>query len=481
MENILVGRLKEQDILLKALNSRSPEMVAVIGRRRVGKTFLIHRTYADNMAFEIAGIQDGSLREQLKNFTFELKKAFGAAVPTEKPTSWLDAFQQLIMCLETLPDNGKRVVFFDELPWLATRKSDFLKGLSFFWNSWASRKHIVVVICGSSASWMIQKVVEHKGGLHNRLTKRIHLSPFNLFETEAFLKSLDIRLERYQIVQLYMAMGGIPHYLNAVEAGLSAAQNIERICFSPSGLLKNEFSRLYPSLFENADNHIAVIKALAEKWQGLTRNEIIARSKLTDGGGLSRCLEELISSGFVSTYFPFGKKKKEMLYRLTDEYSLFYLQFIENKDYKGVNIWQELSQTQHYKSWSGYAFESLCLKHIPQIKKALGISGVYAETSSFYQKGTTEEAGVQIDLLIDRKDNVINVFELKFYSGLLTLSKSYAENLRNKTMLFKDISQTRKQIFLNLLTTFGLKPNEYSIGLIDKAMTMDVLFAEEED
>lgn len=481
MDNILIGRSKEKEVLLKTLESRRPEMVAVIGRRRVGKTFLIQNVYADNMVFQISGIQDGSLREQLKNFTYLLKKTFGPEVaPLEKPTSWLDAFQQLITCLETKRSEEKQVVFFDELPWLATRRSDFLKGLSFFWNSWAVQKNIVVVICGSSASWMIQKVVEHKGGLHNRLTKRLHLFPFNLFETEAFLKSLNINFDRYQIIELYMALGGIPHYLNEVEAGLSAAQNIEKICFSSAGLLNNEFSRLYPALFENADNHIAVIKALAEKWQGLTRNEIVTLSKLTDGGGVTRCLDELISSGFVSTYFPFGKKKKEMLYRLTDEYSLFYLQFIQNKAHKGKNIWMELSQTQHYTSWSGYAFESLCLKHIPQIKKALGISGVYAETSSFYQKGTTQESGVQIDLLIDRKDNVINVFELKFYSGLLTLNKSYAEDLRDKITTFKELTQTRKQVFLNLLTTFGLKHNEHSLGLIDKALTMDALFTEED-
>jgi uncharacterized protein len=480
MENILIGRKKEKEILLNALASHKPEMVAVIGRRRVGKTFLIQKVYAQNMAFHIAGIQDATLKEQLKNFTYLLKQTFKTLAPPEKPTSWLDAFQQLITCLEATQNTEKQVIFFDELPWLATRKSDFLKGLSFFWNNWATQKNIVVVICGSSASWMIQKVVEHKGGLHNRLTRRIHLFPFNLCETEAFLKSLNIHFNRYQIVELYMVLGGIPHYLNEVEAGLSAAQNIEKICFSSSGLLNNEFSRLYPALFENADNHIAIIKALARKWQGLTRSEIVVLSKLTDGGGVTRCLEELISSGFISTYFPFGKKKKEMLYRLTDEYSLFYLQFIENKAYKGTNVWVELSQTQEYKSWSGYAYESLCLKHIPQIKKALGISGVYAETSSFYQKGTSQTAGVQIELLIDRKDNVINLFELKFYNGLMTLKKNYAEDLRDKMVIFKELTQTRKQIFLNLLTTFGLKQNEHSLGLIDKAFTMDILFSEEE-
>ena len=480
MEIPLIGREKEKEILLKAFQSREAEMVAIVGRRRIGKTFLIRNVYKEQIDVEVSGIQNISNKDQIKNFTLQLKNSLHENFIPRKTTDWLDTFQLMIECLEKKNKAGRMVVFIDELPWLATSKSGFLNGLSFFWNSWASQKNIVVVICGSSASWMIQKVVEHKGGLHNRLTKRVHLFPFNLHETEAFLKNLNIHFNRYQIVELYMAMGGIPHYLNEVEAGLSAAQNIERICFSPTGLLNNEFSRLYSALFENADNHIAVIKALAQKWQGLTRTEIIALSKLTDGGGVTRCLDELISSGFVSTYFPFGKKKKEMLYRLTDEYSLFYLQFIENKAHKGNNIWLELSQTQDYKSWSGYAFESLCLKHIPQIKKALGISGVYAETSSFYQKGTAQESGVQIDLLIDRKDNVINLFELKFYSGMMTLSKSYAEDLREKITLFKEITQTRKQVFLNLLTTFGLKPNEHSIGLIDKAMTMDVLFAEDE-
>ena len=480
MENILIGREHEREILLNALHSRKPEMVAVIGRRRVGKTFLIQSVYAQNMAFHIAGTQDSTLKEQLKNFTYLLRQTFKGIAPTEKPTSWLDAFQQLITCMEAVQSTEKQVVFFDELPWLATRKSDFLKGLSFFWNNWAAQKNIVVVICGSSASWMIQKVVEHKGGLHNRLTKRLHLFPFNLYETEIFLKNLNVNYNRYQIIELYMAMGGIPHYLNEVEPGLSAAQNIERICFSPSGLLNNEFSRLYPALFENADNHIAIIKTLAQKWQGMTRNEIVTLSKLADGGGFTRCLDELISSGFISSYFPFGKKKKEMLYRLTDEYSLFYLQFIENKAYKSKDVWVELSQTRAYKSWSGYAFESLCLKHISQIKKALGISGVYAETSGFYQKGTPQNAGVQIDLLIDRKDNVINLFELKFYSGLLTLSKSYADDLRDKVTVFKELTNTRKQVFLNLLTTFGLKQNEHSLGLVDKTLTMDALFSQEE-
>lgn len=480
MTNTLVGRTKESAILLKALHSPKPEMVAVIGRRRVGKTFLIQTVYAQNMTFHISGIQDGTLKEQLKNFTYLLKQSFGNNAPSEKPTSWLEAFQQLITCLESVKTTEKQVVFFDELPWLATRKSDFLKGLSFFWNNWAVQKNIVVVICGSSASWMIQKVVEHKGGLHNRLTRRIHLLPFNLCETEAFLQKLNINYNRYQIVELYMAIGGIPHYLNEVEAGLSAAQNIEKICFAASGLLNNEFSRLYPALFENADNHIAIIKALAQKWQGMTRTDIIAISKLSDGGGVSRCLEELIVSGFISTYYPFGKKKKEMLYRLTDEYSLFYLQFIENKAFKGNNIWIEQSQTQAYKSWSGYAFESLCLKHIPQIQKALGISGIYTEISSFYQKGTPQNAGVQIDLLIDRKDNVINLFELKFYNSPLTLTKNYAEALRHKVIIFKETTQTRKQVFLNILTTYGLKQNEHSIGLIDKAFAIDVLFTEED-
>lgn len=472
----LIGRTEEKRILQKAVDSEQAEMIAVIGRRRVGKTFLIRSFFEENFDFEITGIQAAPQGEQLKNFKLQLDKVSNNTLPIQQPKDWLDAFSLLIQHLESLDKNRQKVVFFDELPWLATNKSGFLRALGYFWNSWADRQNIIVVICGSAASWMIQKVVNHKGGLHNRITKRIFLKPFNLTETEAFLKSRKVFLDRYQILQIYMAMGGIPHYLAEIENGLSATQNIDQICFSPNGVLNNEFSRLYPALFENSENHIKIIRALAQKNSGLTRQEIIDKAKISDGGGLTKVLEELVASGFISKYFPFGHKKRKLIYRLTDEYSLFYLYFIENKIHEEAHIWQKLSQTQSWKTWSGYAYENICLKHIPLIKKRIGISGIYSESSSFYKAKTKENEGAQIDLVIDRNDHVINLFEIKFYNDEFAITQDYANRLRTKMSVFRTATKTKKQLFYMIITTFGLKKNQHSMGLIVHDLTFNDLF-----
>ena len=479
MENIFVGRKEEKVILEEALTSNEAEMVAIIGRRRVGKTFMIQSVYKDRIVFEVTGLQDASKKDQLENFVLQLAEASGNTFPIQTPDSWLKAFALLISFLKEKKGEEKPVVFLDELPWLATHKSGFLQGLSYFWNSWAVKQNIVVVICGSAASWMIQKVVNDRGGLHNRITRQIQLAPFTLAETELFLKSRNLHFDRYQIVQLYMALGGIPHYLKEIKGGRSATQNINQICFSPNARLKNEFLRLYPALFAKAENHISVIRALATKWKGLTRKEISTIAKVTEGGSLSRVLNELSHSGFISSYRPFGKKKKEKLYRLSDEYSLFYLKFIEGKEYEGKDIWNHLSQTQLYNTWSGYAFENICLKHIPQIKKALNIAGIYSLSSSFYHKGNKDDEGAQIDLLIDRKDGVINLFEIKFYNEPFTLTKDYAEKLMKKQRVFKSVSQTRKQLFFVLISAFGIVPNSHSMNLISQTLTLDDLFLNE--
>ena len=476
MDELLIGRKEEQEILRKALTSSKPEMVAVLGRRRVGKTFLIQSVFENRIDFEITGTQNASKEEQLINFTYEINKIAQNALPIQPPNNWMEAFILLIKLLENRSSDKKQVVFFDEVPWLATAKSGFLRALGFFWNSWAVKQNIVVVICGSATSWMIQKVVNHTGGLHNRITRRIYLAPFTLRETEEYLKNLQVYFDRYQIAQIYMAMGGIPHYLNAVESGKSATQNIEQICFSNNGLLKNEFIRLYPSLFSNAENHIAIVKTLAKSHQGLTRLRLAEKSHIANGGGLTKVLEELEHSGFISSYHPFNKKKKERLFRLTDEYSLFYLQFIEDKTHEGTDIWQQLSQTQIFKTWSGYAFENICLKHIPQIKKALSIAGIYSQSSSFYKKGTSTQKGTQIDLLIDRNDHIINLIEVKFYNESFTLTKNYAEDLRQKMSVFRSVTSTKKQLSWVLLTTFGLIHNQHSLGLIQNVLTLDDLF-----
>ncbi|MEZ4824734.1 MAG: ATP-binding protein [Bacteroidia bacterium] len=474
--NKLVGRLEEKKILEAALQSMKPEMVAVIGRRRIGKTFLVKSVYGNQIDYEITGIQHASRQEQLRNFMMQIAKYSSGLFPVTQPKDWLEAFYLLSKFLEGKQKSQKQIIFLDELPWLATHKSGFLKGLSWFWNSWAVNQNIVVVICGSAASWMIKKVVHDKGGLHNRITKRIYLQPFNLEETEYFFRTKNLNFDRYQILQLYMALGGVPHYLEEVEGGRSASQNIDAICFSQNGLLRDEFQKLYSSLFDESENHIKVIRTLAGKQKGCTRTEIVQNTSLSEGGGISTVIEELLHSGFISVYLPFGKKKKDSLYRLTDEFSLFYFQFMEHKLPGGTNIWQQLSKTQVYISWAGYAFENICFKHMPQIKKALGISGVYAIFYSFYKKGNENEDGIQVDLLIDRNDHIINLCEIKFYAAEYTIDKTAAMKLRNRIAKFKEVSHTRKQIFLTMITTFGVKENAYNHGLVDSALTMDDLF-----
>lgn len=382
----------------------------------------------------------------------------------------------LVRLLREQKTTKKRVIFFDEVPWMATHKSGFLKGLSYFWNSWAVREpNIVVVLCGSAASWMINKILRNKGGLHNRVTRRVRLQPFTLAETEAYLKSRHVYFDQYQLLQIYMVMGGIPHYLKELKVGKSATQNINRICFSEDGLLRDEFFSLYPALFQHANYHVAIIRALATKQSGMNRNEILEISKLPDGGRITQVLDELYQSGFIAIYPPFGKRKKGQVYRLVDQYSLFYLRFIE-KNLQNPPSWTSLSQTQSYKIWCGYAFENICLKHISNIKKALEIGGIYSTSSSFLKLGTSEEKGAQIDLVIDRSDHVINLVEVKFYNVEFSITKDYAQKLRDKIRVFQENTKTNRQVQLVFITTFGLKYNKHSLGLVHAALGMDIFF-----
>jgi|AntRauTorckE5430_2_1112549.scaffolds.fasta_scaffold07563_3 hypothetical protein len=476
-ETDFVGRIPELAMLERALTSAEAEMVAIIGRRRVGKTYLIRRAYERHMVFEMTGLQHGAKRVQLRNFADQLRAYSGSSIPLETPHNWQAAFQLLIHHLESLVSSEKQVIFFDEVPWIATPRSDFLSAFGLFWNSWASRKSVVVVICGSAASWMINKVVKNRGGLYNRITKRVFLKPFNLAETEHFLVSRGVRMDHYQILQVYMAMGGIPHYLKEVVPGKSAVQNVDDICFAEGGLLSSEFENLYFALFDDAARHIAIIRELEKVRKGLTRKEILKTVGLPDGGGATRVIDELSSSGFITGYYDFGKKRKGIRYRLTDEFSHFYLKFIEVHRNDGRGSWQRLSQTQRWKSWSGYAFENICLKHVNQIKEALRIGGVYSEASGYFHPGSPAVPGVQIDLLIDRNDHVINLCEIKFYNADFLLDKAGMEAIRSKMSLFKAATNTRKQLQNTLITTFPLTENQYSRGVIDQNITMDDLFA----
>ena len=473
----MIGRKEERQQLDNLLASNKAELLAVIGRRRVGKTYLIREHYKKQIVFEFTGTQHSKRRNQLKKFSQKLQEYTNSSLPIAVPEDWAAAFIQLKIYLKNRKiTKDKPVIFFDEVPWIASKRSGFLNEFGYWWNDWASQQQIVVVICGSAASWMIDKVVNHKGGLHNRITEYIHLQPFTLAEVKQYLEAIPLHLDHYQILQLYMSIGGIPHYLQHIRKGESATQIINRLCFHKDGILRNEFKNLYAALYEGHERHISVVKALSTKWKGLTRKEIIALTKLSNGGGLTQILTELISSAFVIEIVPYGKKKKDTLYRLVDEYSLFYLNFIEGQRAGKKDIWLQNAQNHPYKIWRGYSFENICLKHVEAIKQALGIAGVQTEISSFRSVGTTDRVGVQIDLLIDRNDQCINLCEMKFYNDDFTLTKEEAEKLRRRRSRFQQITKTKKTLFNTLVTTYGVVSNASSSSQVDSVVTMETLF-----
>lgn len=477
MNTTIIGREEEKRILARLLTSKVAELVALYGRRRVGKTFLVKTFYKDHMTFMCSGQYDGKTQEQLINFSVQLNTFFQKREPRKPPATWQEAFYQLQECLDYQADNKKKVLFFDELPWLDSHKSRFLSAFEYFWNMYAStRSDLIVVICGSAASWIIEKVLNNKGGLHNRVTQRMRLLPFSLLETEQYLAHRNIRLDRYHLLQLYMVMGGIPHYLNAVERGKSAAQIIDNICFSKDGALIDEFNNLYAALFKTPERHIQIIKGLAKKNKGLTRTELLNSSKLLTGGGITTALNELIESGFVEKIYPFGNQEKNSVYRLTDEYSLFYLRFMQGLKLNEKNKWQHISISPSYVSWCGYAFENVCFKHIMQIKMGLQIAGINSSYYSWRKVGNKTEAGAQIDLLIDRADNCVNICEMKFSTGPFTIDKKYFNKLQNKKQVFDSQLKTRKALILTMVTTYGVRDNDYKTQLIDSSLTMDGLF-----
>jgi hypothetical protein len=464
----MIGRKKEIERIERLLLSPRSEFLAVTGRRRVGKTYLVDSMLKAHYCFSMTGIQNGSMSAQLVNFGVKLSEYEGTAQP-KIPADWQSAFLLLKTHLRTLDKRKKHVIFIDELPWVETPKSGFLQMLAHFWNDYLSKEpHFILVICGSATSWVIKKVVNDPGGLHNRITENIHLYPFTLAETQAFLIEKGLQFSIQDLARVYMTLGGIPFYLENLRKGESYPASIERICFSPTGILHNEYNNLFQALFNNAEMHQSIAAALAGHPYGLEHADILKAIGLTQANGsYQRAMEELIVSDFVVENTPFGKQKRGSTYRLADEFCIFYHAFIKpNKKYS-PGMWQQLAEGQSFKVWTGYAFETLCHKHIDAIKRALGIAAVYTEISSLRIPVANGAPGFQVDLLIDRKDNCINLCEIKFHSTAYAISKEDYHQVLALRQRFIEFSGTKKQVFITLITNHGIAPNAYSQEIVD--------------
>ena len=479
----MIGREKEKQELLNLYNSDRAQLVAVYGRRRIGKTYLIDQVFKDKFVFRHAGLspleiksnkKDSPLKRQLHNFYNSL--ILYGMEKCECPDNWLDMFLLLELFLQSKDTGDRQVVFLDELPWLDTHKSGFMTAFESFWNNWGChRDNLMVIVCGSATSWISDNLINNHGGLYDRLTYEIKLSPFSLAETKDYLIYQGIKLSNYDIVQAYMVTGGVPYYLSYFKKGDSLPQFIDDLFFVKNAKLKNEFERLFYSVFTSPELMISIVKKLNTKNCGFTRIEIAKHLGNSNGGGnLSNALNALIESDFVIKYVPFGYSKRQVHYKLIDPFCLFYLKFVDNQNKLASTFWQNNLASQQVVIWRGIAFENVCFNHIEQIKNALRIGGV-SSIETAWSKKSDDQDGTQIDLIIERKDNVVNMCEIKFYSNEFSVDKSYHKTLINREELLSKELSSKMIIHKTLITTVGLKYNEYSSDF-DNVIVLDDLF-----
>lgn len=484
----IIGRLKEQQLLRELVRSKKSEFIAIYGRRRVGKTYLIKNLVSSFscLFFHVTGIQKGLIQVQLKEFAKQIGKSFYQSPSIVPQKNWFDAFEDLTNAINEVPKDQTVVLFFDEFPWMATPRSKILAALELYWNRyWVFDKRIKLIICGSSTSWIINNIINNEGGLHNRVTRTIHLQPFSLHETESYLKEHKIKLNRKQILDLYTVLGGVPLYWSYIRKGRSAHQCIDELCFQKNGPLVNEFGRLFESLFEDPKPYIELIRFIAQYRYGIGQSELITLSKLPNGGGTIDRLHQLEEAGFVTSLVPYGHKDRGVYYVMDDEYSLFYLRWIEPylktiaKKETNEGFWLSMSNQSTWKVWAGYAFESICYKHIDQIRRALRIEpGARAGTWRYSPRVKDRSEGAQIDLLFDRLDGVITLCEIKCSHHQYAIDKSCYQELMRKIEVFKKQTRTKKQLFFCMITTMGLKETIYSEEIISNQATLEDLFVD---
>lgn len=458
---MIIGRTEEIKQLNRAYNSEHSEFVAVYGRRRIGKTYLIRETFGNSFTFQYSGVFNVSNKSQLKEF-YNALLAQGLSAEADVPKSWFDAFRLLQELISSAP-NEKKVIFIDELPWMDAPNSHFLQAFEHFWNGWASaRKDILLIICGSASSWIINKILRNKGGLYNRVTYRIKLHQFTLRECEEFARHLGLSANRNMILEGYMVLGGIPYYWSLLRPDMSLAQNINAMFFAQDAVLANEFNYIYASMFNRPEKYIKVVEALCGHKSGLTRDEIITLSKLESNGQLTVIIEDLIECGFVRKYCPLNGKTRNAIYQLVDCYTLFYYHFIHSRANHDESYWLKLMSQPAYHTWCGLAFERVCLLHLRQLKAALGVAGIMVDTFSWFVKATEYHRGAQIDLILSRADNVINVCEMKYAPKGYIFTAVSAKSIEDKISILSQYVPASKGIMPVIVSSNGLISNKYS-------------------
>ncbi len=467
--NKVVGRKEEQLILSKVLWNQEAQLVAVYGRRRIGKTFLIKSFFADKIkSINLIGSKRLKNKDLLSHFRDSIVTA--GLVNTELPTpnNWNDAFKLLRLVLETNSD--QILIFIDEVPWFERPKSNFIGEFEHFWNSYATnRENLKIILCGSATSWMLKKLIYNKEGLHNRFTARINLKPFSIQEANEFLLSKSIKLTSKNLLELYLSIGGIAEYLKWIDKANSSAVIINDLCFKTSGNLFEEYESLVPALFSDPEKYNRLILALTKKTQGSTFKELEQLSGVAKGTTLARMLTELELNSFVTAYTPYSWGNVK-LYRLTDPYLIFYHKWIQSIKKQGVpvpeNYWMQTFNSQSFRIWTGYSYETFCFTHISDILKQIGISGMRVKPSIWRSK--LSKQGAQIDLVLERADHIINLCEIKFHTQPIVLDDKLENELMRKVSIFQEETKSKTEIVPLLISASEVINKGSSIMFIDK-------------
>lgn len=467
----LIGRENEQGLLKKYIDSNRSEFIAVYGRRRVGKTFLVTETFKDALSFDMTGVIDGDKEDQLVSFNIALKES---GYEGKRVTDWYGAFEALKEVVKKVPQNRQAIIFIDELPCLDTPRSGLVKALDLFWNGWANRQsNVKLIVCGSATTWIVDNIIDNHGGLHNRITHEMHIHPFTLHDTEEYLTTYGFKWNRLAMAQTYMVLGGIPYYLSLLDNALSLPANIDQLFFSRDAELKKEFDRLFKSLFKSPQAYVDIIQLLANNKKGLTRKEISEKLKKETGGHLSKLLVNLENCDFIRKYNVRERKinSNNGIYQLTDFYIQFYHDFC-NKHTTDEHFWENSINSPKQNTWYGLAYERLCMAHIPQIKEALGIQRIRTEYYSWRSKESVPAA--QVDLIIERADQIISLCEIKYSKGIYSLDAKEEERLRNRITDFAVETKVKEAVQLVLITTYGLKDNAHSTEVNDRVVLDDL-------
>ncbi len=471
----IISRKEEKKDLEYCERSKKSELICVYGRRRVGKTFLVEQTFRD-FAFRAVGLEKGTTKQQLKSFGQRLIE-YGDDIK-QTPENWFEAFSRLdkILSGESIRRslNGKKIVFLDEFPWFATKKSDFLVAFEDYWNRRGTQDgDLLFIICGSATSWIIKNVIKNTGNMFQRVTKKICVEPFTLAETELFFKDREFDWSREQIAECQMIFGGLPFFFDLMNTSQSLVKNINRLLFDKDALFGDETKKLLDATLSESPIYEKILSKLAFARYGIKKSELQVEIAAPNGT-YGRAVQDLVDCGYVIEYKKKYEEYNPLYIQLVDPFLLFHYHYLSKE--KRIDSYEDLiGNIGRYDNWRGTAFEILCLNNTASIKSALGIRGVKTECYPWYNSTDKKNERVQIDMVIERADKITNLCEIKYTNKPFVIDASYEQELIKKRDIFKEKTGTSQALKVIIISAAGVSGTRYT-SYISDIITLDDIF-----